>query len=220
MAEQIADTIAREITHGRLAAGQKLSEVELANRFGVSRGPVRDALDLLERNMLVAIKPRSHTRVNRLTVRELDQLFTFRRQVLAIAAQFAARNRSAKDIIELSLGLERVNNSMTTQSQNFSMQTYIATQMWDMIIAASHSHIVRQACMHFTGGNIWSLAIQDRLVQDKVAAHGQIRFTLWQSVCEAIENQDETVAYQAGETLVANNWDFLKHMFQQCFPEN
>ena len=44
--------------------------------------------------MLVSSKPRSYTLVNQLTVRELEQVFEFRKHVLGLAAKFAARNRT------------------------------------------------------------------------------------------------------------------------------
>ncbi|MBA3875810.1 MAG: hypothetical protein C0498_02555, partial [Anaerolinea sp.] len=45
----VADRLRDEILDGRLAAGSRLVEAELAERFGVSRGPVRDALQELAR---------------------------------------------------------------------------------------------------------------------------------------------------------------------------
>jgi DNA-binding GntR family transcriptional regulator len=218
-AEQIADAIAKDIAQGRLRAGEKLSESELAEHFQVSRGPVRDALDLLERNMLVTIKPRSYTVVNQLTIRELEQVFEFRKHVLGLAAKFAARNRMEQDLDRLKACLERLMSVLETDQRDVSTQAFPASQMWDAIIDASHSHVVRQGCLHFTGGNIWSTAVEDKIQDTRLPAYQKKRIELWQETSNAIEKSNESAAYHAGQALVENNWEFLKGTFSQYFPE-
>lgn len=55
--EQITDQIRGDVFAGRLAAGERVSEVALAERFGVSRGPVREALSQLTTEGLFVSKP-------------------------------------------------------------------------------------------------------------------------------------------------------------------
>jgi DNA-binding GntR family transcriptional regulator len=59
LGDQIANTLRGEILSGRLAPGEALQEVELAARFGVSRGPVRDAiLELTKEGILTPRRSR------------------------------------------------------------------------------------------------------------------------------------------------------------------
>jgi DNA-binding GntR family transcriptional regulator len=60
---QIVDRIREDIISGRLAAGERLSELALAERFGVSRGPVREALVQLDQEGFVVAKPHCGVRV-------------------------------------------------------------------------------------------------------------------------------------------------------------
>jgi DNA-binding GntR family transcriptional regulator len=60
---QIADRIREDIYTGRLAEGEHLSEVSLARQFGVSRGPIREALVQLTQEGLLVAKPYSGVRV-------------------------------------------------------------------------------------------------------------------------------------------------------------
>ncbi len=60
---QIADGIREDILSGRLAEGERLSEQGLAQRFGVSRGPVREALVQLTQEGLLVAKPHCGVRV-------------------------------------------------------------------------------------------------------------------------------------------------------------
>ena len=66
------------ILDGSLPAGAKLVESELADRFGTSRGPVREAIRELAREGLVAELPRRGTGVSTLTARDLAEVYAIR----------------------------------------------------------------------------------------------------------------------------------------------
>ncbi|NKC01905.1 MAG: GntR family transcriptional regulator [Pseudomonadales bacterium] len=218
LAEQIADTIAYDIVTGQYKAGEKLSETELAEALSVSRGPIRDALVLLERNMLVTIKPRSFTMVNTLTVTELEHVFTFRQHVLGIASQYAAQNRTDADMERLRDGLERLQASIKEKASEYHTLAFPASQLWDLIIDASHSHVVRQGTLSFTGSNIWSNAVQRRIDGSQTQKFERQRSKMWSDLIKQIENQDEAKAFEAGSKLVRSNWLFLKKVFVELFP--
>jgi DNA-binding GntR family transcriptional regulator len=55
--EQITDRLREDIFSGRLAEGERLQEAKLAERFGVSRGPIREALAQLTQEGLLEAKP-------------------------------------------------------------------------------------------------------------------------------------------------------------------
>ena len=220
LAEQIADTVADDIVAGRFKAGEKIQETRLAERLNTSRGPVRDALSLLERNMLVSIKPRSYTVVNRLTFTELEHLFAFRQHVLGIASQYAARNRTEEDLEQLEQGLDRLNKVVKEDHVEYSVTAFPAAQLWDIVIDASHSHIVRQGCLHFTGSNIWATAVQRRIDETALPSFQRSRIKLWRNLLDQISARDEPAAYDAGASLVRSNWGFLKTVFAKLFPEN
>jgi DNA-binding GntR family transcriptional regulator len=55
--KQVADRLRREVLSGELRSGERLREVELAERFGVSRGPVRDALLQLAQEGWLILEP-------------------------------------------------------------------------------------------------------------------------------------------------------------------
>jgi DNA-binding GntR family transcriptional regulator len=77
LADQIFSRIRQEIVEGRIPPGSKMSEPELARRFGISRGPLREALGRLE-GKLVERTPRVGVRVIALSRPDLDQLLTIR----------------------------------------------------------------------------------------------------------------------------------------------
>lgn len=77
LVDQIADRIVESIANGRIAAGARLIEAELALALGVSRVPLRESLRVLQSQGLLAITPRRGTRVidfDRQWARDLGQV--------------------------------------------------------------------------------------------------------------------------------------------------
>jgi DNA-binding GntR family transcriptional regulator len=76
--EQIAAQLATYITTGQYAPGQRIMEQALAAEFGVSRGPVREALRRLEKDGLVTILARRGAQVTKLSIQEVREIFDIR----------------------------------------------------------------------------------------------------------------------------------------------
>lgn len=80
------------IISGEIPAGDRLVETELAAQFGVSRGPVRDALAELQRSGLVELRARKGSFVRSLSTTDIDEVYTLR-----IALESLAIGRIADD---------------------------------------------------------------------------------------------------------------------------
>lgn len=78
LAEQIAARLSERITSGTYAPGRRIMEQEVSAEFSVSRGPVREALRLLEKEGLVTILPRRGAQVTRLSIAEVREIFDIR----------------------------------------------------------------------------------------------------------------------------------------------
>lgn len=88
----VADYLSAAILNGRFAPGQRLTEVELTNDLGVSRGPVREAFRRLSAEGLIEIVPNRGAMVRRLSMIEAFELFEIRTELEALAARLAAAN--------------------------------------------------------------------------------------------------------------------------------
>lgn len=95
---QIASEIARDILGNVLKPGADLNSVELANRFGSSRTPVREALMLLEKEGLVEIRPRRRPRVAEINMSEVRELYEIRASLNELMIRLFVRNASADDL--------------------------------------------------------------------------------------------------------------------------
>ena len=81
--EQIAAELARRIISGTLAPGARLGEQQVADEFHVSRGPVREAIRILEREGLATVLPRRGTVVTELSAQEVAEIFEIREALFA-----------------------------------------------------------------------------------------------------------------------------------------
>jgi len=81
-----------EIIACKLPPGSDVSELELADRLGMSKTPVREALGRLDREGLVATYPRRGYRIAPITLKDINDLFTIRIVLERTAAALAAQN--------------------------------------------------------------------------------------------------------------------------------
>ena len=86
------------IENGELRPGDRLLETDLAQRFGVSRTPIREAIRRLETDGLVAHKPRVGAMIRVLAQQEIVELYEMRIVLEATAAQMAAKHASKAEI--------------------------------------------------------------------------------------------------------------------------
>lgn len=99
--ESVADELRDQILDGRLPAGTRLVETELAERYGVSRGPIRDALRALSTAGLAVDLPRRGTFVSSLTERDLQEVYVVRRAIEEAAVGLAIARAGDEDVAEL-----------------------------------------------------------------------------------------------------------------------
>jgi DNA-binding GntR family transcriptional regulator len=96
--DQLYARLEEAIIDGRLAPGQRVHADELAEYFGVSRIPVREALRALHANGWLEIRPRRETLVPQQTAEELSDLFEVRLLIDVEAARLAADRRDEEDL--------------------------------------------------------------------------------------------------------------------------
>lgn len=90
MVGHIVERLRDEIFSRRLTPGARLVEAELTERFGVSRGPIREALRRLAAEGLIEHVPNRGALVRRLSLEDLCELFQIRTELEALAARLAA----------------------------------------------------------------------------------------------------------------------------------
>src|SRR5262245_8324192 len=92
LADQIYGRLREEIIHGHFQPGKRLVELDIAAQMGTSQGPVREALQRLERDGLVERRVRSATFVADTSIGEIYELFSIR----SLVESFAIRHTIAR----------------------------------------------------------------------------------------------------------------------------
>jgi len=101
LSEQLFNRLNDAIVSGELRPGSKLSEPALARQYGVSRGPLREAINRLQGRHLVTRTAHFGARVAELSPEILEETFIVREALEGMAARQAAQNCSDDDIAAL-----------------------------------------------------------------------------------------------------------------------
>lgn len=92
----VFNTLRRAILTGELKPGERLMEIHLANRLGVSRTPIREAIRKLELEGLVTMIPRRGAEVAQITEKSLQDVLEVRRALDALCAELACDRITAE----------------------------------------------------------------------------------------------------------------------------
>lgn len=90
-----------DIRAGSLNPGDRITETDIAERLGISRTPVREALRQLESDGLISHTPRTGSTIRQLDYSEVSELYEMRAVLESTAARFAARAASDVEVDEL-----------------------------------------------------------------------------------------------------------------------
>lgn len=104
--QRIHARLREAILEGRFEPGQELSQVKLATSLGVSRGPVREALRLLEREGLIHAEPNRRVVVALLSWTDVEQLYALRITTDSLALRGGVAQFTQEDFEELERKLD------------------------------------------------------------------------------------------------------------------
>lgn len=114
---KVFEQVRREILSCALMPGEELRENELARRYGVSKSPVRDAMQKLEFEGLVEIEPRRGHRVKPISVSDAEDMLDLRVILETAAVRRIAERASEADLEDL----DRFRSADTTSISGFTV---------------------------------------------------------------------------------------------------
>ena len=97
----VFNTLRQAILRGELKPGERLMEIQLANKLGVSRTPIREAIRKLELEGLVLMIPRKGAEVAEITEKSLRDVLEVRRALEELSVQLACEKITKEEIREL-----------------------------------------------------------------------------------------------------------------------
>ncbi len=143
----VAEDLERKILDGTLKPGQRLIEQELCTTLGVSRSPVREALQVLESQGFVVREPRKGVSVAKVTPREAEQIYQIRASLEGLATSLAVQNRTP----ELLRELRTLHQQMVLAAGQKRVTAYqrLNQQFHTLVISACHSPRLIQLIRNF-----------------------------------------------------------------------
>ena len=107
-------TLRKGILTGELKPGERLMEIHLANRLGVSRTPIREAIRKLELEGLVTMVPRRGAEVANITEKNLKDVLEVRQALESLAIELACERITEENKEELRQKLDQVETAVRT----------------------------------------------------------------------------------------------------------
>jgi DNA-binding GntR family transcriptional regulator len=101
LSEDVVDLLRVALVRGTFAPGQHLNEAALAEKLGVSRGPIREAFVELEREGLLTLERHRGARVTRLQQSDIDEIYELRKALERLAVERAVRHATDTDFAAL-----------------------------------------------------------------------------------------------------------------------
>jgi DNA-binding GntR family transcriptional regulator len=132
--EGVADTLREAILLGSLPAGSSLIEADLAQRFDVSRGPVRDALRDLARAGLVVDIPRRGTVVSTLSFTDIQEIYEVREGLEVTAVRLVVERATDAELASL---VDRISDLEATWERDADYSESLAADL------AFHGEVIR-----------------------------------------------------------------------------
>lgn len=150
-------TLREAIVAGELKPGERLLEVKLADKMGVSRTPVREAIRKLELEGLVVMLPRKGAHVANLSAKDIANVLEIRAALDALATVLAANRITDSELKEL----ERIHEQFISCVEKNNIQGAIKkdVEFHDAIYRAARNEKLVQV-----SGNLWEQVQRFRVV--------------------------------------------------------
>ena len=136
------------IVRGELPPGEPVRDADLAERLGLSRAPVRDALARLADEGLVETKPQSYTRVTRLEPRAVRETAVVVRAMHELAARAAVPLLTPEDIAAMRAANARFENATRSGAVGEALQA--DNELHDVLVRACGNRAVAATIARYT----------------------------------------------------------------------
>jgi len=163
--EKILETIRDAILKGTLKPGERVSEPELAERFGISRTPIREAFRQLESEGYLEVIPRKGAVVASLSERDVVEFYSIKSILEGHAARIAAERMSERDLERL----EAINAKLQQIAEEGDIKAFfrVHNEFHELFIKASGNdklvELINQLVLKFNRLRLASLSQPGRM---------------------------------------------------------
>lgn len=195
--EIILENIRDAIVSGGLKAGSRVSEPELAERYGISRTPIREAFRQLESEGYLTVIPRRGAVVSELSPKDVEEFYAIKSIMEGYAARRACENLSSKNLDRL----QSINDKLAELALNGDIKHFfkVHNDFHELFIKAADNEklheLIAGLVTRFQRLRFTSLSLPGRM-EISVQEH--------EKIIAAFRNKDADLA----ESLVRQNAEY------------
>lgn len=203
----VFNTLRQAILTGELKPGERLMEIHLANRLGVSRTPIREAIRKLELEGLVTMIPRRGAEVAQITEKSMSDVLEVRRAMDALCAQLACERMTEEELGKLREACEQFERATATGDVKKIAQADV--NLHDIILQATgNSRLIQlvnnlsEQMYRYRFEYIKDFSQHERLVEEH------------RIIYESLAHRDREQAARAAETHIDNQKRAIIHQIR------
>ncbi|MFQ5465159.1 MAG: GntR family transcriptional regulator [Thermodesulfobacteriota bacterium] len=201
--ERIVEFTKDAIISGRLKPGERVPEQEIAESFGISRTPIREAFRQLESEGFITVTPRKGAVVSPITDKDVKEFYSIKSLLEGYAARTACTKFSPREIKRL----EGMNAQMAKYAERGDVKNFfrLDNQFHDTFLVACGNEklcvLVHQLVQQFERFRITSMSLPGRM-KESVGQHEEIIRAFRDGDEERVETLVRANAEKGGSTLV------------------
>lgn len=201
--EKILESIRDAIISGTITPGSRVSEPELADRFGISRTPIREAFRQLESEGYLKVIPRKGAVVSAFTQKDVEEFYAIKSILEGYAARLACKRLSEKEIDRL----HAINARLAELCEHSDVKQFfkVHNDFHDLFIKAADNEKLREMInllvTRFQRLRLMSLSQPGRM-DISVQEHDKIIKAFRERDCEAAELLVRKNAEYGGRVLL------------------
>lgn len=211
-ADRVFEALQDAIVRGDIAPGTRVGEADLSERFGTSRGPLREALRRLESRRLVERTPHVGVRVAALDYDALIELYYLREALEGMAARLAALHMTADEVHGLKALLAEHEQDEALKADTAYFQQEGDVDFHYRVIQGSHNGAISQLLI----GELYHRIRMYRYQYSAFANRPQKAFAEHQHIVEAIAAGDGELA----EMLMRRHISSARKNIEKHLKEN
>ncbi len=193
----VFNTLRQAILTGELKPGERLMEIHLANKLGVSRTPIREAIHKLELEGLVTMIPRRGAEVSQITEKSMQDVLEVRRALDALCAELACDRITDEELENLRLACVAFETAVRTKDTKKIAQADVA--LHDIIVCATGNQRLIQLV-----NNLSEQMYRYRFEYIKDADQHETLIAEHRIIYESLVAKDKQTAAAAAKTHIDN----------------
>lgn len=193
----VFNTLRQAILTGELKPGERLMEIHLADKLGVSRTPIREAIRKLELEGLVTMIPRKGAEVAQITEKSMNDVLEVRRAMDALCAELACERITDEEIQQL--GQACVTFEAAVKTGDVKKIAQADVELHDIIVKATGNQRLVQLI-----NNLSEQMYRYRFEYIKDASQHQRLIEEHRVIYESILKKDRETASQAARMHIDN----------------